>query len=127
MNQLKKWAKALKADVLALWFCQKHPETPLGAKIMAILIVAYALSPIDLIPDFIPIIGYLDDLIIIPIGVFLTLKMLPAIVLNESRSKADEWLQQHKKPVNKYAGFIILMIWIFIAYKIYTFLMLKFS
>jgi len=69
IDRLKRWAGELKAQLLTLWFCRSHPDTPLLAKISAALVVAYAFSPIDLIPDFIPVIGYLDDLIIVPAGI----------------------------------------------------------
>ena len=68
IERLKRWARELKAQLLTLWFCRSHPDTPLPAKIAAALVVAYAFSPIDLIPDFIPVIGYLDDLVIVPLG-----------------------------------------------------------
>src|SRR6186713_2545166 len=69
-QRIRSWARQLKAETIALWFCCRHPATPLAAKILATVVVAYALSPIDLIPDFIPVIGYLDDVILIPIGIY---------------------------------------------------------
>ena len=71
LSKLLQWAKKLKAEVVTLWFCYRHPQTPLIAKILAVAVVAYAFSPIDLIPDFIPVLGLLDDAILLPIGIWL--------------------------------------------------------
>src|SRR4051812_26154295 len=92
-SQISKWresARNLKHNVGALYFVVLHPHTPWYAKAIAILVVAYALSPIDLIPDFIPVLGYLDDLILLPIGIWFVLKLIPAIVMDEARQKAAE-------------------------------------
>jgi uncharacterized membrane protein YkvA (DUF1232 family) len=115
--RLKGWARELKSETLALWFCCKHPATPLAAKILATLVVAYALSPIDLIPDFIPVIGYLDDVILIPIGIYFTLKLIPPAVINECRIKARAWLEAHRaKPRNYVAAGVILCLWLATAW-----------
>ncbi|MGH8354656.1 MAG: YkvA family protein, partial [Pseudomonas sp.] len=82
LNSLKGWARALQREVIALWFCSKHPATPLAAKLLALAVVAYALSPIDLIPDFIPLLGYLDDLLLLPLGLWLALRLTPPEVLS---------------------------------------------
>jgi uncharacterized membrane protein YkvA (DUF1232 family) len=87
---LKRWARELKAQLWTLWYCRSHPEMPLSAKLLAGLVVAYAFSPIDLIPDFIPVLGQLDDLILVPLGIYLALRLIPAHVLAESRLKAEE-------------------------------------
>jgi uncharacterized membrane protein YkvA (DUF1232 family) len=81
-------AKRLRSEVYALYLASKHPETPWYAKAFAALIVGYALSPIDIIPDFIPVIGYIDDLIIVPAGISLLIKMIPKEILEECREKA---------------------------------------
>src|SRR5260221_3237977 len=93
LAKLREWAAKLKRDVLALWFCCKHRDTPLAAKLLAGFVVGYALSPIDLIPDFIPVLGYLDDLIIVPLGIYILLRLIPDHVLAECRQKAES-----KKP-----------------------------
>jgi uncharacterized membrane protein YkvA (DUF1232 family) len=85
----KQRAKELKAETYALYLAVKDPRVPWYAKVSALCVVAYALSPIDLIPDFIPVLGYLDDLILLPIGIALTIKMIPAKVLAECRAKAQ--------------------------------------
>jgi uncharacterized membrane protein YkvA (DUF1232 family) len=120
MNNIKTWAKVLKRDVMTLWFALKHPLTPLHARAFAVIVTAYALSPIDLIPDFIPILGYLDDLIIVPAGVWLLLRMVPSQVLTESRVQADEWvLLGKKKPLSFFGLAIILAVWCLAAWATY--------
>jgi len=121
--QLSSWkarAKTLKREVYALYLCSRHPNTPLYAKLCALIIVAYALSPIDLIPDFIPVIGYLDDLVVIPLGITLLIRILPEDVLRECRQKA-----QHSPPAKKmksWAGaFVIMCIWavaIYVSFRL---------
>ena len=101
MQRIKNWAQRLKRDVMTLYFALKHPDTPWAACLLAACITAYALSPIDLIPDFIPVIGLLDDLIIVPAGVWLLLKMLPEHVVIACRVAADNWFLAHqKKPLS---------------------------
>src|SRR5258707_1350750 len=99
LEAVKRWARELKAQLLTLWFCRSHPDTPLRAKICAAIVIGYAFSPIDLIPDFIPVVGHLDDLLIVPLGIYLTLRLIPTLVVKESRVKADAWIaQQSGKP-----------------------------
>ena len=116
MNLFKKissWAKALKLDVLALWFALKHPKMPFWAKVVCFVAVAYALSPIDLIPDFIPVLGYLDDLILVPALVWLALKLIPSEVMNQSREQAVEWINSNQSKPKSYVGlFIVAAIWL---------------
>ena len=120
MNNFKAWAKALKRDIITLWFALKHPLTPWHARAFAAVLTAYAMSPIDLIPDFIPILGYLDDLIIVPVGVWLLLRMVPTQVLTDSKDQADEWFRQGKtKPMSFWGLIIILLIWFFAAWATY--------
>jgi uncharacterized membrane protein YkvA (DUF1232 family) len=114
LETIKQRAKQLKVEIYALYFAYKDPRVPLYARIFAACIVGYAFSPIDLIPDPIPVLGYLDDLIIIPLGIWLALKMIPPEVIVDSRIKAGERLQQ-KKPVNWVAGAIILLVWLVLA------------
>jgi uncharacterized membrane protein YkvA (DUF1232 family) len=120
MSNLRAWAKALKRDIITLWFALKHPLTPWHARAFAAVLTAYAMSPIDLIPDFIPILGYLDDLIIVPVGVWLLLRMVPTQVLTDSKDQADEWFRQGKtKPMSFWGLIIILLIWFFAAWATY--------
>jgi uncharacterized membrane protein YkvA (DUF1232 family) len=107
-------AKQLKLEVYALYIAYKDSRTPWYAKIIAAVVVGYAFSPIDLIPDPIPILGYLDDLVLIPLGAFLAVKMIPAQVMADSRQKAEALMAQGK-PINKLAAAVIVLIWIGLA------------
>jgi len=89
LDSFKRRAGGLKRDVLALSLAYRHPATPLHAKIVAACVVVYALSPIDLIPDFVPVLGYLDDLILVPAGIALAIRLIPSQVMVESRAKAE--------------------------------------
>jgi uncharacterized membrane protein YkvA (DUF1232 family) len=93
----------------------KDPRVPLFPKVFAGIVVAYAFSPIDLIPDFIPVLGYLDDLILIPLGVYLAVRMIPPDVLAECRSEAQEVMKQGK-PVNRTAAVVIVILWLSLAF-----------
>jgi len=114
---LTRQARALRAQVLTLWFCRSHPDTPLLAKLLGALVVAYAFSPIDLIPDFIPVLGYLDDLVLVPLGIFLVLRLIPAPVLAESRRRADAWIaREEARPRSYVAAAAIIAVWLLAAY-----------
>jgi len=103
----------LKIELLAVWFAYRDPRTPWYAKIWAALVAGYAFSPIDLIPDFIPIIGYLDDAIIVPLGLIIAIKLIPKDVMADTRIKAKDWLEQRKqKPTNKTMAVLIVLLWI---------------
>ena len=107
------WAQRLLAEVAALWFCSRHPRTPLLAKAIAIAVVAYAFSPVDLIPDFIPVLGLLDDLLLLPIGVWVVLKLVPADVMTECRQQAARWMEEKRpKPRSYIAATLIVAFWI---------------
>jgi len=122
-KKIQQYLRQLKKDVLVLWFAIKSPNTPTILKLLACLAFAYAFSPIDLIPDFIPILGYLDDLILIPIMVFLILKIIPNPVLQIARMQASEWLIQNKvKPTNQYGLIIILTIWFLMGWVLFEYL-----
>ncbi|MFC4802902.1 YkvA family protein [Neobacillus sp. GCM10023253] len=112
-KQLKTWAKALKRKIFVLYLAYKDPRVSWYAKVFAICVVAYAFSPIDLIPDFIPILGYLDDIILVPLGIMLALKMIPKDVIAECEMKAQEMMNKGK-PKNWITGSIILVIWFLI-------------
>ena len=117
MNKLLQWANQLKAEAVTLWFCYRHPKTPFIAKILAISIVAYAFSPIDLIPDFIPILGLLDEAILLPIGIWFTLKFIPTPIRDECREQAAQWLaEKHGKPRNWFGAAIVIVLWIAAAW-----------
>ena len=111
LEKWKKWAKRLKSETYALYLAYKDPRVPLHAKLFAGFVAAYALSPIDLIPDFIPVLGYLDDLIILPIGIYIASRMIPKDILDECRKKAEAALDD-AIPVNRTAAVVIILIWI---------------
>ena len=108
MGRLKAWAREMKRDVLALWLAARDPRVPWYAKALAAAVAAYALSPVDLIPDFIPVLGYLDDLVIVPAGIILAVKMIPRSVMKELRIQAEQ-----QSPPSSRAGFIaIILLWL---------------
>jgi uncharacterized membrane protein YkvA (DUF1232 family) len=115
LDNLKIRAKNLKRDTFALFFAYRDPRTPWYARMFAGLVAAYLLSPIDLIPDFIPILGYLDDVIIAPAGIALALKMIPPEVMADARQKAELELA-NGKPVNRVAAVVVVLIWIIVLF-----------
>lgn len=88
LQDLKAWARRIKRNVVALWLAARDPRVPMAAKVVAAIVAAYALSPIDLIPDFIPILGYLDDVILVPLGIALAVRMIPAPLMEDLRERA---------------------------------------
>jgi len=121
---LKERAKQLKTDIPAVFLALKHKETPPGAKILAAITVAYALSPIDLIPDFIPFLGYLDDLIILPALVVWTIKLIPPEVMKDCREKSAG-LWDNGKPKKWYYAIPIVIFWLLIIFLIVKAIFLK--
>jgi len=107
LDALKLWARTLKRDVVVLWLAARDPRVPWYAKAVAGAVAAYALSPIDLIPDFIPILGYLDDLIIVPLGIWLAISLIPPDIISELRTEAAT----RSKPRTWVGLVIILAIW----------------
>lgn len=110
MKRMKQWANALKLNTAALFLAYKRKDVPWYAKAVALLTVGYALSPIDLIPDFIPILGYLDDLLILPVLIWLALKLIPEPIMEECRQQAHG-LWDNGKPKNWKYAIPILLIW----------------
>lgn len=112
-GRLKAWAKVVKRDGVMLWFASKNPRTPWHAKALAVFVVAYALSPIDLIPDFVPVLGYLDDVLLLPGLIWVTIKLLPDDVLAECRDRALEWIaSKGRMPSSKVAAALIVLLWL---------------
>src|SRR3990167_3319353 len=108
LQNLRQWARRIKRDGVTLWFACKDPATPLLPKVIAAFVVAYALSPIDLIPDFIPVLGYVDDVLLLPALIWLTIRLLPAEVLVICREQADNWLKvQGSKPSSRFGAVLI--------------------
>lgn len=111
-SRLSDWARAIKRDTLALDLAARDPRTPWHVKMLAAAIVAYALSPIDLIPDFIPVLGYLDDLLILPLGIWIVVKLIPRAVMDEHRDRAAS---MSERPISRIAAAAIIGVWIALA------------
>ncbi len=109
LEALKRWSRLLKRNVHAVFLAVRDPRVPWFAKMLGIAIIAYALSPIDLIPDFIPVLGYLDDLIIVPLGIALVIRLIPADVMAEHIEQADA---ADRPPVSRIGAAMIVAIWI---------------
>lgn len=118
IDRLKHWAKQIKRDVYAVWFAARDLDTPLLAKLVALLVAAYAVSPLDLIPDFIPVLGYLDDLILVPLGIFLLMRLVPAEIMQHCRDKAEAVSQ---KPRSTLAAAVFIGLWLLLAYAAYVY------
>ena len=112
-ERLKAWARRIKRDGVTLWFACKSPQTPWYAKTLGAFVVAYALSPIDLIPDFIPVLGYVDDVLLLPALIWLTVRLLPPAVLADSRQQAEAWMQaQGRKPRSRAGIALVVGVWL---------------
>lgn len=111
----RRWARRLKSETYALYLAYKDPRVPWHAKLFAALVVGYAFSPIDLIPDLIPVLGYLDDLILVPLGVALAVRMIPEDVLAESRREARRLVERGERPVSRAAAVVIVVLWLALA------------
>ena len=109
MDRIKIWAHALKRDTLALWIAARSPDVPILAKIVAALVAAYAFSPIDLIPDFIPVLGLLDDLILVPLGIALALHLIPHDLMERFRAAADA---RQSQPSSRLAAAVVVALWL---------------
>jgi uncharacterized membrane protein YkvA (DUF1232 family) len=114
LDGLKKRARRLKTELYALYLAYRDPRVPWYARLFAASVVAYAISPIDLIPDFIPVLGYLDDLILVPLGIVLALRMIPPEVMAECRERAKE-ISREGRPTNWVAAGVIIGIWLLLA------------
>ena len=106
---LRDWARALKRDVIAIWLAGRDPRVPWAVKLLALIVAGYALSPVDLIPDFIPVLGYLDDVLLLPLGILLVLRLIPPDLLAEHRRAAAAIID---RPVSRTAMAVIVVIWI---------------
>lgn len=108
-DRIRQWAGVVKRDVCAVYLASRDPRVPWYAKLVAVLVVAYALSPIDLIPDFIPVIGYLDDLLLVPLGILLVIRLVPPGLMAEHRAAAEK---EKGLPKNWVAGAVIIVLWV---------------
>jgi uncharacterized membrane protein YkvA (DUF1232 family) len=111
LDRLRIWARSLKRDATALWIAARDPRTPRLAKLVALATAAYAFSSIDLIPDFVPVLGLLDDLILVPAGLWLALRLIPAPLMAEFREQATV----QTRPISRMAASIVIAIWILAA------------
>jgi uncharacterized membrane protein YkvA (DUF1232 family) len=109
LDRAKLWARAIKRDVIAIWLAARDPRTPWAARILAASVAAYALSPIDLIPDFVPVLGYLDDLLIVPVGIVAVVKLIPPPLLAEFRQAAGSIAL---RPVSRVGLAIVVLVWL---------------
>jgi uncharacterized membrane protein YkvA (DUF1232 family) len=109
LTKAKRWARAIKRDVVALWIAARDPRVPWHVKALCAAIAAYALSPVDLIPDFIPVLGYLDDVVLLPLGILLAVRLVPTHLLAEFRSEAE---RQTECPVSRVAAAAIIALWL---------------
>ena len=124
LGKLKVWAKKINRDGVTLWFAIKHPESPWYAKALGMFVVAYALSPIDLIPDFIPVLGYLDDVILLPGLIWLAIRLIPAEVLVACRERADHWISTSgAKPKSLLGAILVLGLWAALSYWLWRWFM----
>ena len=120
LARLKSWARGIKRDVVTVYFAARDPSAPWLPRLLAMLVAAYALSPIDLIPDFIPILGYVDDLLIVPLGVMLVMRLMPEPVLAQARAQADAILA---KPRSLLAAICFVMVWLILGYYLVRWLL----
>ena len=109
---LRQWARTLKRDVVALYLAARDRRVPWYAKVVAAWVAAYALSPIDLIPDFIPVLGYLDDVILVPLGIALAIRLIPPALLEEHRAAAASRAQ---RPISRVGAAVIIALWLALA------------
>lgn len=115
-ERLRHWARRVRRDGLTLWFARRHPLTPWYAKALGVLVVAYALSPIDLVPDFIPVLGYVDDVLLLPALIWLAIRLLPPAVLADCRAQADAWLQEQRaQPRSRWGAVLVVALWLAMA------------
>jgi uncharacterized membrane protein YkvA (DUF1232 family) len=110
LDAIKAWARTLRRDAHAIYLAARSPDTPWYVKALALIVAGYALSPIDLIPDFIPVVGYLDDLILVPLGIRLVVSLIPADAMAGFRAEAEKAAQ---RPRSRVAAAIIVAVWIF--------------
>jgi uncharacterized membrane protein YkvA (DUF1232 family) len=109
MGSMKQWARTIRRDVVAVWIAARDPRVPWYAKAMAAGVAAYALSPIDLIPDFVPVLGYLDDVVIVPAGILLTVRLIPTGLMEEFRAEAG---RRVNRPTSRAGAAAIVLLWI---------------
>ena len=122
-EKLTTWARRLKRDGVTLWFVNKHPETPFIAKALSVFVVAYALSPIDPIPDFIPVLGLLDEALLLPGLIWMAIRLVPDHVLQDCRIQASAWMEKEgRKPRTRWGIALVACIWIAVSWAVWHYL-----
>ncbi len=122
-ERLRLWSRRVKRDGVTLWFALRDPATPLIARVLSVVVVAYALSPIDLIPDFIPVLGYLDDVLLLPALIWLAVRLVPEPVLARCRAQADEWMaRQGRKPRVVMGIVLVVVLWLALGWALWAWL-----
>lgn len=112
VDTIRRWSRAVLRDAMMLWFAQRHPDTPLAARAVCFFAAAYALSPIDLIPDFIPVLGFVDDALLLPAVVWLAVRLLPPHVVTACRAEAENWVAAREARPRSWVGAaVILVLW----------------
>lgn len=128
LESTRAWARRIKRDAVTLWFAKSHPRTPWAAKALGVFVVAYALSPIDLIPDFIPVLGYLDDVILLPVLIWCTVRLLPPDVLAECRQQAEAWMAADQARPRSMAGVVLVVaVWLLAGWGLWWWLAPRFG
>ena len=115
LGRLRSAARALRRDTVAVWLAARDPRTPLAARLLAAAVAAYALSPIDLVPDVVPVLGLLDDLVLVPLGVALVVRLVPAAVMADARARADALAE---RPVSRAAAAVVVAVWLALAARV---------
>ena len=115
IQRSRAWAQGVKRDGLTLWFACRHPGTPRWVKLLGLFVAAYALSPIDLIPDFIPVLGYLDEVVLLPLLIALAVRGLPPAVLQDCRQQANDWMARRARPVLRWGAALVLVFWLLLG------------
>jgi uncharacterized membrane protein YkvA (DUF1232 family) len=124
LSRIRGWARTIQRDGVMLWFACRDPRTPWWLKAMAFVVVAYALSPIDLVPDFIPVLGYLDDVILLPVLIWLITRCLPDAIRTDSRQRAAAWMAARQaRPVSRAGIGLVLLVWGAVAWGLWRCLM----
>tara|TARA_B100000945_G_scaffold230523_1_gene186912 strand:+ start:31 stop:441 length:411 start_codon:yes stop_codon:yes gene_type:complete len=122
LKKINSYVDRLKMDSIALWFATKHPKTPILIQAIIWFAVAYALSPIDLIPDFVPILGLLDDLILLAVSVTFAVNLISEDIMSRCRALAQQWIEKQKKhPTVVYGALIVIGIWLFLIFFVFKF------
>ncbi len=122
MDALRNWARRVKRDGVMLWFACRDLRTPWWLKALAMLVVAYALSPIDLVPDFIPVLGFLDDVILLPVLIWLIVRYLPPDIARDGRLQAEAWMAERQaKPVSLAGLVLVLGVWLWVVWGLWCF------